>query len=71
MFCVQWLEGGTARLSHYKSTTFLATLFCYLGDILSVDGDANAAVENRILITHTHTHTTVLRLCGNCPGQPG
>jgi len=19
----------------------------------------------------THTHTTVLRLCGNCPGQPG
>jgi len=20
---------------------------------------------------HTHTHTTVLRLCGNCPGQPG
>ena len=21
--------------------------------------------------THTHTHTTVLRLCGNCPGQPG
>ena len=20
--------------------------------------------------THTHTHTTVLRLCGICPGQP-
>jgi len=20
---------------------------------------------------HTHTHTTVLRLCGICPGQPG
>jgi len=20
---------------------------------------------------YTHTHTTVLRLCGNCPGQPG
>ena len=20
---------------------------------------------------HTHTHTTILRLCGNCPGQPG
>jgi len=19
----------------------------------------------------TYTHTTVLRLCGNCPGQPG
>jgi len=24
--------------------------FCYLGDILSVDGDADAAVENRIRI---------------------
>jgi len=24
--------------------------FCYLGDILSVDGDADAAVEVRILI---------------------
>jgi len=22
-------------------------------------------------ITHTHTHTTVLRLCGICPGKPG
>ena len=22
-------------------------------------------------VMHTHTHTTVLRLCGNCPGQPG
>jgi len=20
---------------------------------------------------HTHTHTTVLRLCGICPGKPG
>jgi len=24
--------------------------FCYLGDMLSVDGDADAAVENRIRI---------------------
>ena len=24
--------------------------FCYLDDMLSVDGDADAAVENRILI---------------------
>ena len=24
--------------------------FCYLGDMLSVDGDADAAVENRIQI---------------------
>ena len=22
-------------------------------------------------VTHTHTQTTVLRLCGICPGQPG
>ena len=21
--------------------------------------------------THTHTHITVVRLCGSCPGQPG
>jgi len=23
------------------------------------------------LPAHTHTHTTVLRLCGICPGKPG
>jgi len=28
----------------------LVDKFCYLGDMLSVDGDANAAVENRIRI---------------------
>jgi len=28
----------------------LVNKFCYLGDILSVDGDADAAVENRIRI---------------------
>jgi len=28
----------------------LVDKFCYLGDMLSVDGDANAAVENRIQI---------------------
>ena len=26
----------------------LVDKFCYLGDILSVDGDSDAAVENRI-----------------------
>jgi len=26
----------------------LVDKFCYLGDMLSVDGDADAAVENRI-----------------------
>jgi len=26
----------------------LVDTFCYLGDMLSVDGDADAAVENRI-----------------------
>jgi len=28
----------------------LADKFCYLGDLLIVDGDSGAAVENRILI---------------------
>ena len=44
----------------------LVDKFCYLGDMLSVDGDADGAVETRIRI---HTHT--LRLCVFCPGQPG
>ena len=33
--------GGDANLE-------LVDKFCYLGDMLSVDGDADAAVENRI-----------------------
>jgi len=53
----------------------LVDKFCYLDDMLSVDGDADAAVEARIRIgwnkfrqlvplltnkdTHTHTHTPV------------
>jgi len=28
----------------------LVNKFCYLGDMLSIDGDADAAVENRIQI---------------------
>jgi len=35
--------GGDANLE-------LVDKFCYLGDMLSVDGDADAAVENRIRI---------------------
>ena len=31
-----------------KANLELVNTFCYLGDMLSVDGDANAAVENRI-----------------------
>jgi len=58
----------------------LVDKFCYLDDMLSVDGDADAAVEARIRIgwnkfrhclpirTHTHTHT---RLTALFPGLPG
>jgi len=28
-------------------------------------------ISKQMVKEHTHTHTTVLRLCGNCPGQPG
>ena len=35
--------GGSAKLD-------LVDTFCYLGDMLSVDGDADAAVEARIQI---------------------
>jgi len=35
--------GGSAKLE-------LVDTFCYLGDMLSVDGDADAAVEARIQI---------------------
>ena len=53
-----------------KANLELVDKFCYLGDMLSVVGDALAAVETRIgigwnksrhlvplLTTHTHTHT--------------
>jgi len=33
--------------------------------------DSDAANNESICKAHTHTHTTVLRLCGICPGQPG
>ena len=38
-----WILGASAKLE-------LVDKFCYLGDMLSVDGDANAAVETRIRI---------------------
>ena len=65
--------GASAKLE-------LVDKFCYLDDMMSVDGDADAAVEARIRIgwnkfrhclpirTHTHTHT---RLTALFPGLPG
>ena len=40
--------GGDANLE-------LVDKFCYLGDMLSVDGDADAAVETRIRIGWKHS----------------
>jgi len=64
---------GTGRISvdiGVNANLVLVDKFCYLGDMLSVDGDPDAAVENRIqigwnkfrqlvplLTTHMHTHT--------------
>jgi len=42
---------GTERASVYISVNAnleLVDKFCYLGDMLSVDGDADAAMETRI-----------------------
>jgi len=41
--CTSVVSGASANLE-------LMDKFCYLGDILSVDGDADAAVEARIHI---------------------
>jgi len=44
---------GTGRTSVYigvSANLELVDKFCYLGDMLSVDGDADAAVEARIQI---------------------
>ena len=41
--CTSVEIGGDANLE-------LVDKFCYLGDMLSVDGDADAAVETRIRI---------------------
>ena len=39
--------------------------FCYLGDILSVDGDAHAAVDNRIQIRWNTVKQSVPMLTNN------
>ena len=62
--------GGDANLE-------LVDKFCNLGDMLSMDGDADAAVENRIrigwnkfrqLVPHTQPFYCY---AGICPGLPG
>ena len=42
--------GGTSADIGASAKLELVYKFCYLGDILSVDGDADAAVEARIRI---------------------
>ena len=41
---------GTGRPVGVNTNLELVGKFCYLGDMLSVDGDADAAVETRIRI---------------------
>jgi len=43
----------------------LVAKFCYLGDMLSVDGDADAAVEARIRIGWNKFRQLVPLRCGN------
>jgi len=47
-WCGQPSDRG--RLKNRTAQLELVDKFCYLGDILSVDGDADAAVEARIRI---------------------
>ena len=47
-WCGQPLDRG--RLKNRTARLELVDKFCYLGDILSVDGDADAAVQARIRI---------------------
>jgi len=42
--------GSTSADIGVNANLELVDKFCYLGDMLSVDGDADAAVENRIRI---------------------
>jgi len=44
------LVTGTGCTSVVNANLELVDKFCYLGDMLSSDGDADAAVENRIRI---------------------
>jgi len=50
---------GTGRTSvdiGVNANLELVEKFCYLGDMLSVDGDGNAAVENRIRVGWNKLH---------------
>ena len=49
--CVVKTFGYLQKFWHqYFSSAVVVDKFCYLGDMLSVDGDADAAVEARIRI---------------------
>ena len=52
---VEWILGPVQKLE-------LVDKFCYLGDMLSVDGDADAAVEARIRIGWNKFRQLVLLL---------
>jgi len=71
--------GGTSVDIVVNANLELVNKFCYLGDMLSVDGDADAAVENRIrigwnkfrqlvpLLTHKYISLKMRgRLCSGC-----
>jgi len=49
--CVIPVTGiGCTSVNDVNANLELVDKFCYLGDMLTVDGDADAAVENRIQI---------------------
>jgi len=41
----------------------LLDMFCYLGDMLSVDGDAEAAVEARVRLEYVRNGISLDNLC--------
>jgi len=45
---IEWLFVFMQQQSGVNANLELVDKFCYLGDMLSVDGDAGAAVETRI-----------------------
>jgi len=48
--CVNPVTGTGRTSDDDEANVELVDKFCYLGDMLSVDGDADAAVETRIRI---------------------
>jgi len=48
--CINPVTGRTNVDIGVSANLELVDKFCYLGDMLSVEGDANAAVENRLRI---------------------